>query len=433
MSNSSYRGGRNRRGQFNRSPGSGSSSNNRSGSRPSGRSGRNSGGGHGRGGARGASNRGRGPAKSNIDPSRFVNQAAAPTDILPYMPKRQFKNFAFDPRMHAAINAKGYLTPTAIQDEAIPHILGGKDVVGIANTGTGKTASFILPLINRMLHQKDGIVLVVAPTRELANQIDEEFKSFANGLNLYSAICVGGLKEGPQLRALKRNPQMVIGTPGRLKDFVTNKHLNLSACRTFVLDEADRMLDMGFIDDMKFLMQHLPEERQSLCFSATITPEIKKIIERIMEEPTYVSVRTHETQTHIEQSVIRVDSPAEKLEHLQRLLEDPEYSKVLIFGETKHGVQRLSDKLSKRKIPAIAIHGNKNQNQRRRALAEFKDGAARVLVATDVAARGLDIRNVSHVINYDPPKIYDDYIHRIGRTGRAGKGGNAVTFVSKRA
>jgi ATP-dependent RNA helicase RhlE len=375
--------------------------------------------------------RGRAKAKTTIDPSRFVNRATSPRDILPYTPRRQFKNFAFDPRMHKAITTKGYRAPTAIQDQAIPHILAGHDVVGIANTGSGKTAGFVLPIINRLIPRRDGMALVVAPTRELAQQIDDEFRSFATNLDLKSAVCVGGLNERPQIKALKQKPQMVIGTPGRLKDFVTNKHLDLKRCHTFVLDEADRMLDMGFIHDMKFLMQHLPEERQSLCFSATITPEVKKIIDALLDEPVMGSVRTTETQEHIEQDVIQADTPAEKLAHLEKLLVKPEFSKVVIFGETKHGVQRLSDKLAKRNISVTAIHGNKNQNQRRRALSAFKSGPVKVLVATDVAARGLDIRNVSHVINYDPPQAYDDYIHRIGRTGRAGKTGTALTFVPK--
>ncbi|HEY8108472.1 MAG TPA: DEAD/DEAH box helicase [Patescibacteria group bacterium] len=377
--------------------------------------------------------RSRGPAKSTIDPSRFVNRATSPRDILPYTPRRQFKNFAFDPRMHRAITSKGYTAPTAIQDQAIPHILAGHDVVGIANTGTGKTAGFVLPIINRLIPRRDGMALVVAPTRELAQQIDEEFRSFADRLDLLSTVCVGGMNERPQIKSLKRNPQMVIGTPGRLKDFVTNKHLDLKRCHTFVLDEADRMLDMGFINDMKFLMRYLPEERQSLCFSATITPEVKKIIDALLDEPVTVSVRTTETQEHIEQDVIRADTAAEKLAHLEKLLVKPEFSKVVIFGQTKHGVQRLSDKLSKRNISVTTIHGNKNQNQRRRALSAFKSGPVKVLVATDVAARGLDIRNVSHVINYDPPQAYDDYIHRIGRTGRAGKTGSAITFVPTKA
>ena len=387
----------------------------------------NRGGQHGRGGQR----RG-GPAKSTIHPDRFINASVAPASIAPYQPRRQFRNFAFDPRMHKAIVAKGYNEPTQIQDQAIPHILGGKDLIGIANTGTGKTASFVLPIINRLLPRPQAMALVVAPTRELANQIDDEFKSFADKLGLRSAVCVGGLKEGPQIRALKTNPQMIIGTPGRLKDFIQNKHLDISRCQVFVLDEADRMLDMGFINDMKFLMRHLPEERQSLCFSATITPEVRKIAETLLEEPVMVSVRTHETHEHIDQTVVHADSPAEKLAHLEKVLGEPEYSKVLIFGETKHGVQRLSDRLEKRGFRATAIHGNKNQNQRQRALSAFKQGPIQVLVATDVAARGLDIESVSHVINYDPPKAYDDYIHRIGRTGRAGKSGAAVTFVPSR-
>lgn len=375
--------------------------------------------------------RGRGRSKkSSIDPSRFVNAATDPATTTPYTPVRQFRQFAFHPKMHEAIRRKGYDAPTAIQDQAIPHILAGRDVVGIADTGSGKTASFILPLINRLLADPERMALVVAPTRELANQIDEEFRSFTGGLPLRSAVCVGGLREGPQIRALKQSPQMIIGTPGRLKDFVENKHLNLSRCSMFVLDEADRMLDMGFIHDMKFLMRHLPEVRQSLCFSATITPEIERIIATLLTEPKTVSVRTSRNNSHIEQQVVQAVTPIEKFSQLQRLLSEPEWDKVLVFGETKYGVQRLSEKLTKNGIASGAIHGNRNQNQRQKTLNSFKNGQLRVLVATDVAARGIDIDDVSHVINYDTPGDYDTYIHRIGRTGRAGKRGHAVTFVS---
>ncbi len=391
--------------------------------------------GRSRGGNGGGGRSNRGPAVRAVDPARYTNTATILAEAPAYLPTHRFADFDFDPRLQHAIAAKGYVTPTPIQDQAMPHVLAGRDLVGLANTGTGKTAGFVLPIINGLLtgaagaRSKSPSALVVAPTRELAQQIDEEFRSFAAKLGLRSAVCVGGVRENSQLAALRRHPHVVVGTPGRLKDFVTNRHLDLSHCQTFVLDEADRMLDMGFIHDMRFLMQPLPQNVQALCFSATITKEVEGIVKTLLKDPVTVSLRTVETSQHIEQRVIKANTPAEKLAHLERLLSQPDAGKVLVFGETKHGVQRLSDRLSKSGVAAAAIHGNKNQNQRQKALAAFKADKVQVLVATDVAARGLDVPYVSHVVNYDIPKAYEDYIHRIGRTGRAGQGGQALTFV----
>lgn len=384
----------------------------------------------------GNANRGggrRGPAKSTIDYRRFINESTAPADIIEYSSTHRFADFAFDSRVKDAITAKGYDVPTAIQDQAIPHVLAGRDLIGLANTGTGKTAAFILPIINQLLRGGSGMALVVTPTRELANQINDDFVSFTTKLSLRSAVCVGGMRERPQINKLKNRPHLVVGTPGRLKDFLQNDHLHLSRCTTFVLDEADRMLDMGFINDMRFIMSHLPPKRQSLCFSATITPQIQSIVNTLLTNPVTVSVRTHETSEHIDQDVIHANGPIEKMGHLQRLLGETASDKVLIFAETKHGAQRLSDNLAKQGFTAAAIHGNKSQSQRQRALDAFKGDKLQVLVATDVAARGLDVPSVSHVINYDPPTAYDDYVHRIGRTGRAGQRGKAITFVPSRA
>ncbi len=361
--------------------------------------------------------------------SRFVNESVAPADVIEYVPTNSFNDFPFDERVKRAVTAKGYQTPTAIQDQAIPHVLAGRDLIGLANTGTGKTAAFVLPIINRFLRDPEGTALIIAPTRELAQQIDDDFKGFAGGLNLWSALCVGGVPEYRQIQALKRRPRVIIGTPGRIKAFLTGGQLKVDRCRTFVLDEADRMLDMGFINDVRTIIGYLPKQRQSLCLSATITPEVQGIINTLLTDPVTVSVRTRETGEHIDQDVIHVASANEKVSALESLLATREADKVLIFGETKHGVQRLSEKLEKRGIATAAIHGNKNQSQRTRALAAFKQDRVQVLVATDVAARGLDIPAVSHVVNYDVPKTYEDYVHRIGRTGRAGKRGKAITFV----
>ncbi|HSX48137.1 MAG TPA: DEAD/DEAH box helicase [Candidatus Nanoarchaeia archaeon] len=366
---------------------------------------------------------------SYISSDRFINKAEPVETAEVFIPRHKFADFPFDERLHRNIVAKGYEIPTPIQDEAIVPVMAGRDLIGLANTGTGKTAAFLLPIINRFLVERQGLALIVVPTRELANQIDEEFKGFARGLNLYSALLVGGASMGAQINALQRRPQFVIGTPGRIKDLINQGRLRLQTTSVLVLDEADRMVDMGFIRDIRFIIGQLPEKRQSLCLSATMTPEIERLVNELQINPIKVSVRTSETSDHVEQNIIKAVSRDHKTQILRELLGQPEFSKVLIFGDTKYGVQRLADNLAKDGIKTAAIHGNKSQPQRQRALEAFKKEQVQVLVATDVAARGLDIPNVTHVINYDQPKTYDDYVHRIGRTGRAGARGNALTFV----
>ncbi|OGL22068.1 hypothetical protein A2707_01815 [Candidatus Saccharibacteria bacterium RIFCSPHIGHO2_01_FULL_45_15] len=396
-------------------------------SRPSG--GRSFGGGGG--GRRGGGNRG--PAKKYIHPSKFINKAVAKADEIVYESKHKFADFPFGAQLHHNISHKGYVTPSAIQDQAIPHIIEGRDVIGLANTGTGKTAAFLLPIIER----QSGIslrpsVLIVAPTRELAQQIDEQFREFSKGLNLYSALIVGGVNVDRQIRDLKRRPHFIIGTPGRLKDLMQRRILRLDTMTTLVLDEADRMLDMGFLPDIRQIVDAMPRERQTLFFSATITPDIQALVNTFLNNPETVSVRTSETSEHVEQDIIEVRDKSQKIDILTEMLRGEAYDKVLVFGETKFGVQRLSDHLDNSGIPSAAIHGNKNQSQRQRALKQFKDERVKVLVATDVAARGLDIPNVSHVINFDTPQTYEDYVHRIGRTGRGGASGRAHTFIDAR-
>lgn len=385
----------------------------------------------------GRSNRGRGgnrgQSKKFINPSKFINQATQKADELPYVSTHKFADFGFSKQLFANIERKGYENTTQIQDQAIKHVLSGSDVIGLANTGTGKTAAFLLPIIERQLNVKDKpTVLIIAPTRELAQQIDEQFRTFSTGLNLYSALIVGGMPIERQIREMKRRPNFIIGTPGRIKDLINRRIINLEFINTLVLDEADRMLDMGFLPDIKLIVSLTSSERQTLLFSATITPEITAIINNFTNNPVTISAVTRETNEHIEQDVIEARDKAHKIELLTEMLRLPNYEKVLVFGETKFGVQRLSDHLDNSGISSIAIHGNKNQSQRARALKQFKDGRVRVMVATDVAARGLDIPNVSHVINFDTPQNYEDYIHRIGRTGRAGAAGYAHTFIEVR-
>ncbi|PLS81749.1 ATP-dependent helicase [Candidatus Saccharibacteria bacterium] len=369
-----------------------------------------------------------------IHPSKFVNKAVTPKTEVVYIANHQFADFPFSKALHANIAERNFVQPSAIQDQAIPYILEGKDVIGLANTGTGKTAAFVLPMIEHLSRQKTDMpaVLIMAPTRELAAQIDDEFRRFSRGMRLFSALCVGGMNIGYQIRDLNRRPHVVIGTPGRLKDLSNKGVLKLDQVEILVLDEADRMLDMGFLPDIRHIVGLLPKERQSLCFSATITPAIQDLINTLLIDPVTVSVRTSETSEHVEQDVIEASSKEEKIDILNKLLAEEEFDKVLIFGQTKFGVQRLADKLTQDGFPSAAIHGDKSQPQRQRALNQFKRNDVKVLVATDVAARGLDIPNVSHVINFDQPMTYEDYVHRIGRTGRGGAKGKAFTFVEPR-
>lgn len=365
-----------------------------------------------------------------IDISKFINKAVETEVSAPFVPLHLFRDFNIKEDIKKNILAKGYEAPTPIQDKIIPHILSGSDVVGIANTGTGKTGAFLIPLINKVLLNHKENVLIVAPTRELAIQINQEFKDFSRYLKLFSVCCVGGAHIGRQISELKRPHRFIIGTPGRIKDLNKRKLIDFSKFNTVVLDEADRMLDMGFIEDMRFMMSRLPKERHTLFFSATLSKEIEGLIKEFLREPIMVSVKTRDTANNVDQDIIRLKHGEDKLEALYNLLTKPEFHKVLIFGKTKHGVEKLYATLAKKGLSVESIHGDKNHSKRQRALGLFKDNRAKILVATDVAARGLDIDGISHVINYDIPATYEDYVHRIGRTGRGNKKGKALTFVN---
>lgn len=369
--------------------------------------------------------------QAGIHPSKFINKAVAPEVDVPYTPVHSFSDFNLNRQITATLDYLGFKEPSEIQDKCIKPSLEGHDIIGLANTGTGKTAAFLLPIIDKLSANRDLVsVLILAPTRELAQQIDEEFRRFAAGQKLYSTLVVGGANIARQIQQVKRGPNVIIGTPGRTKDLIKKKVLRLANVNTFVLDEADRMCDMGFERDIRFIEAELSKDRQTLCYSATMTNNVKTIVEDFMNQPLTISVVKSSTNDHIEQDVIRVRDKTHKIEVLTELLAQPEFEKVIVFGETKYGVQRLADGLSKSGVPAEAIHGNKSQSQRERALKKFKNNDVNVLVATDVAARGLDIPDVTHVINFDPPKVYEDYVHRIGRTGRAGKTGKALTFIA---
>jgi ATP-dependent RNA helicase RhlE len=366
----------------------------------------------------------------SIHHSRFVRKADPIVESAPYLPKNKFEEFKINTVLKNNILKKGYLNPTPIQDIAIPFVLSGRDVVGVANTGTGKTAAFLIPLLDRILNNQLEKVLIIVPTRELAMQINQELMEFRDNLRIFSVCCVGGMGIQNQIFGLRRPHSFVIGTPGRLRDLVDRKVLRLNEFRTIVLDEADRMLDMGFVNDMRFIMAGMAPHRQTLLFSATITSEIDRLIKEFLNNPEKISVKTGETARNVEQDIVRIPRGQDKIDSLELLLLKKEFSKVLIFGRTKHGVEKLSKDLIKRGFKAESIHGDKNQSKRQRALQAFRENQSQILVATDVAARGLDIPNVTHVINFDLPANYEDYIHRFGRTGRADKMGIALTFVS---
>lgn len=362
---------------------------------------------------------------------RSAETQATTKDIFeaPYNPTHQFSDFAISDTLKNNIASKGYTTPTPIQDQAIPPILLGRDLIGIANTGTGKTAAFLIPLVEKVCRDRHQKVLIVTPTRELALQISEELRAFSRGLGIRWALVIGGSSVWRQKQDIREGANFVIGTPGRIKDLIGERILSMSQFRTVVLDEADRMVDIGFISDINYFISLLPKERLSLFFSATVSGSVSGILSAFVRDPITVSVKKHDTVIGIEQTMVRVAPGTQKIDHLHDLLNQKGFDKVLIFGRTKWGVEKLTNELVTRGFKAGAIHGNKRQGQRQRTLDQFKRSEIRILLATDVASRGLDIEDVSHVINYDMPSSYDDYIHRIGRTGRANKQGVALTFV----
>ena len=370
-----------------------------------------------------------GRSQTRIDPARFVNKAIVGEDNETFMPEHKFYDLKINQRLVKAAMDKGYKILTPIQDQIIPHIIKGFDVVGIADTGTGKTAAFLLPIIDKVLQKPREQILIVVPTRELALQIDQEFKFFTRRMRIFSVCCVGGMSIGRQISQLHHNYNLIVGTPGRLKDLIERRMIRLSEFNTVVFDESDRMLDMGFIEDARFIINGMPKHRQTLFFSATTSNEIERIIKEFTRNPVKVSVKTRDTSKNVEQDIIKIKRGETKIEILYSLLNKKEFDKVLVFGRTKHGVEKISKTLYHKGFNVESIHGNKNNSQRQRALSMFKDSRVQILVATDVAARGLDIADVSHVINYDVPATYEDYIHRIGRTGRWNKRGIALTFI----
>ncbi len=370
-----------------------------------------------------------GRVMKTFDVSKFINKApATAVAVEVFTPKHKFTEFGLDKKLAFTITESGLTSPTPIQDEIIPHILEGKDVIGLANTGTGKTAAFLIPLIDKTLREYGRQTLILTPTRELAIQIEAEVKKLSGTFKLYATTCVGGTNIRPQIFSLKRKNHFIIGTPGRVIDLIERGALKSSQITTIVLDEADRMLDMGFINDMRLILKGIPKERETLFFSATMSDDIKKLVSEFLRDPVTVSVRKQDITASIEQDIVKYGH-VHKFEVLTALLHEPAFKRVLIFGAMKHSVEKLAQQLVAHGITAESIHGNKSHPQRQRSLKRFKDGNARVLVATDVAARGIHVDNITHVINYDLPATYEDYIHRIGRTGRGKENGKALTFV----
>lgn len=346
-----------------------------------------------------------------------------------------FNELGLSAELLRAVSEQGYSEPTPIQAKAIPIVLEGRDVLAGAQTGTGKTAGFTLPLLQRLSGKDVGNgfrpvrALVLTPTRELAAQVGESVTTYGKYLPMRSAVIFGGVNVNPQIAMLRRGVDILVATPGRLLDHVNQKTLDLSKVEILVLDEADRMLDMGFIHDIRKVLALLPKQRQNLLFSATFSTEIKTLADRILNTPTLIEVARRNTATELVAQVIHPVDRERKRELLSFLIGSNNWKQVLVFTRTKHGANRLAEQLEKDGLTAAAIHGNKSQGARTKALADFKSGKVRILVATDIAARGLDIDQLPHVVNFELPNVPEDYVHRIGRTGRAGNEGEAVSLV----
>lgn len=342
-----------------------------------------------------------------------------------------FNDFNFHPQVIAAIQAAGYQTPTPIQTQAIPSVMEGRDVMGLAQTGTGKTAAFALPILDRLMKGGRGFVraLVIAPTRELAEQINESFAVLGAETGLRSVSVYGGVTIGPQVAKVKKGAEIIVACPGRLLDHLTQKTISLSRLEVLVLDEADHMFDMGFFPDIRRIMQHLPRQRQTLMFSATMPDEIRRLALDVLNKPVTVQVGNTAPAVTVTHALYPV-KPHLKTALLIELLSHTDTDSVLVFTRTKHRAKRIGEQLEKKGFKAASIQGNLSQNRRQEALNGFRDGTFQILVATDIAARGIDVSQVSHVINYDIPSTPEAYTHRIGRTGRAARSGDAFTLVS---
>jgi ATP-dependent RNA helicase RhlE len=376
-------------------------------------------------------NRSRKPPKMETPNwSKYVNVGGDEVQKRTFAPKHQFSDFFLDEELSFRIKNKGYTAPTEIQDKSIPVILDGDNLIGVAGTGTGKTAAFLIPIIQMLIEERrDRHTLVIAPTRELANQINDEFRSLTKGMGIYSTCLIGGSSVGESIKSLRRTNHIIIGTPGRLMDMHRQGFLPFDDFRVLVLDEFDRMLDMGFKDEMQTINGKMMQKEQTLLFSATVDSSQRTLISKIAGEAKEVKAATDTQKTDaIHQDVLHVKGQ-DKFKLMHNLLVEEADEKVILFCETKRKADKLVKQLVNSSVRADAIHGDKSQKAREIALRKFKRGQVNVLVATDVVARGIDVQDVSLVINYEAPRSYTDYVHRIGRTGRAGKSGRAITMI----
>jgi len=384
-----------------------------------------------RGGNQYGRNSQRGPRRSGnyIDISQYINKT--PDAIIEdnYIPKFTINDLSVNEQLKANIFRKGYTQLTPIQDQSIPLIMDGHDLIGIANTGTGKTAAFLIPLINKAHINRNEKIIIITPTRELATQINTEFRTFSQGMGLYSSLCIGGTNIYNQQRDLSRPHNFLICTPGRIRDLANRNWVNLANYNNIIIDEFDRMFDMGFQKDIHMILEMLPKPRQSLFFSATITSEIESAFNKYLSSPHKVEINQKVSAANITQDIVRTLPGSTKIDTLHDLLIKEEFTKVIVFIKTKWELKNIETELITRGFKVESIHGNKTQSARQRSLTNFKENRKKILLATDVAARGLDIDHVTHVINYDQPQSYEDYIHRIGRTGRGSNKGVALTFV----
>lgn len=370
--------------------------------------------------------------ESNLDPNTLVKRASSnkkPTKL--FEAKCTYQEIELHHKLKSNLTRKGYENPTEIQEASLESLISGRNLVGVASTGTGKTGAFLIPIIEKLLTgEKDFTTLVVVPTRELAQQVEDEFKSLTRGMNLQVSCFIGGTSVNQDISKLKKRNHLIVGTPGRLMDMAGKGALKLNTIPVLILDEFDRMLDMGFVNEIKRMVSMMKSRKQTMLFSATIEKSQKSLIKELVHDPVEINISSGLTaNSSVEQNIVRVNDGENKFALLMGIMQNDPIEKVIIFAETKRLVDKLSKQLSNVGIRNGVIHGNKSQNYRTRAIADFKNGMVKVLVATDVAARGIDVDNVSHVINYQLPMTLDSYVHRIGRTGRAGKTGVAYTFV----
>lgn len=371
--------------------------------------------------------------KSTLNPDLLIRKATQKAEEI-YNSKRFFDEMPLDDRLKANLKKKGFIKPTEIQDKTLEFLLEKRDLLGVAQTGTGKTAAFLIPIIQKILQNKTKpFALIVVPTRELAIQIDKDFKSITKGLKLFSSCFIGGTNINRDYQELRRPSHVIIGTPRRLLELIKNKELDIRETNTLVLDEFDKMLSLGFLKEIEHITGAMGRRQHTMLFSATLDKKQLSSIQEILYNPITVKLsKSDTTGEHIDQDIITYSKNDNKFDLLCQLLKKEEFNKVLLFEETKKGVDYLTEELKKSKIKAESIHGDLAQSIRIESLKNFKDGDVQVLVATDVAARGIDVSDITHVINYQIPQNFDQYIHRIGRTGRAGKQGKAFTFVEKK-